>query len=170
MKKSARRETFKLRPFVSTSRACAHSVLPSDVRMPTGGSLSVAFSDIFLIFSSWHKISASLSCLLFATMSNTKNYWEMQIKKMFLDFPAVSIKCPPPTPTTHHDATFRQDKVKVTTAVSKNSRLGAKIWLLSCNELNAWLKEAFKVADSIGCNWLNCPYLHRDRLSHVADW
>lgn len=66
-------DMFGLRPFVSTSLACAHSVLPSDVRMPKGGSLSSAFSAIFMIFSSWVKISISLSCLLFATTSNTKN-------------------------------------------------------------------------------------------------
>lgn len=67
------RETFELSPFVSASLAWAHSVLPSDVRIPTGGSLSSAFSAIFMIFSSWEKISVSLSCLMFATTSNTKN-------------------------------------------------------------------------------------------------
>lgn len=64
---------FELKPLVSTSLARAHSVLPSDVRTPTGGSLSSAFSAIFFIFSSWDKISISLSCLPFTTTSNTKN-------------------------------------------------------------------------------------------------
>lgn len=63
-----------LRPCINVSLACAHSVLPSDVRIPNWGSLSSVFSAIFMIFSSWDKISVSLSCLLFATMSNTKNY------------------------------------------------------------------------------------------------
>lgn len=63
----------KLRPLIRASLACAHSLLPSEVRMPTGGELSSAFSAIDTIFSSWDKISDSLSCLLFATTSNTKN-------------------------------------------------------------------------------------------------
>lgn len=66
-------ETFDSKPFVSTSLACAHSVLPSDVRRPKGGSLSSAFSAIFMILSSWEKSSISLSCLLFAITSKTKN-------------------------------------------------------------------------------------------------
>lgn len=61
------------RPVASSSRASAHSDLPSEVRMPTGGSLSSAFSAILRIFSSCEKISNSLSCLLFAMMSNVKN-------------------------------------------------------------------------------------------------
>lgn len=73
LKKMHSRETFEQRPFVSTSLACAHSVLPSDVRIPKGGRVSSAFSAIFIIFSSWDKISVSLNCLLFATTSNTKN-------------------------------------------------------------------------------------------------
>lgn len=69
-------ESWTGEPFVRASRARAHSVLPSDVRMPKGGKPSLEFSDIFTIFSSWTRISISLSCLLFATTSNTKNYQE----------------------------------------------------------------------------------------------
>lgn len=74
LKRAKNEERAAGKPFVSSSLAAAHSDLPSEVRTPTGGSLSSAFSDIVRIFSSCEKISISLSCLLFATTSNTKNY------------------------------------------------------------------------------------------------